>query len=279
MKLFQLVTAFAVTAFTVATSPGSGDESPARRASVARQAVNDLAARNPGAVSHYSHILAYYKKGFTSRDEDHENIPELAEAAGDSCSDWKQKYKKTQCARPWAPECEWDCAAKLCKDGPSECHKGGALGPKYCGSRANGHTSSGSSVTLLVRQDDQHTNEANEKKTETTAGCDQCDSWMNDCKSKCPHPNRPECRWKCLAALCAGRGPAECRGGAACGSASGCLKDAGSSNAPQARDDGDGWDEEECNEYTTGCVDAFCRDPLHNGPNSCSHKVKSFSLA
>ncbi|KAL5432776.1 hypothetical protein PMIN07_008359 [Paraphaeosphaeria minitans] len=272
MKIFQLVAAFAVTALTTATSPGPTDEISAHRASLARQVVNDLAARNikyvPGDVSHYSQILAYYKEALVSRDENHENDPEQAETAGDSCRDWKQKCKKTQCARPWARECEWGCAAKLCKNGPSECRKGGALGPEHCGLQAHERTSSGPSSSLRARQIDQPTNAT---KTETTADCGQCQDWKRDCQTRCPHPKRPECRWRCLAALCAGRGPPECRGGYICGSPSGCLKKdaaiSGSSPAPQPRNDGDGWDEKECNEYTTGCVDSFCRDTIHDGPN------------
>ncbi|KAF2450234.1 hypothetical protein P171DRAFT_136368 [Karstenula rhodostoma CBS 690.94] len=264
MKLFQLVAALAVTALTAATSLGAGVEAPARRASLARNEVNDLSSRDlkhvPGDVSHYSQILDYYKEALGRRDEDRQR-------GCSSCADWIKQCKKTQCARPWAPECQWDCQNKLCKDGPSECHKGGACVPKYCGAQANEPTSSGSSEALLVRQDDVHKTD-----TESKAACGLCDDWMKGCKKQCTRPWTPECRWHCLINLCH-FGPSECHAGGSCGLQSRCdvglvgVTTSGSSTAPQARDNGDGWDKEECDEYVTGCVNAFCRNPLHNGPN------------
>lgn len=43
-----------------------------------------------------------------------------------SCVDWIKQCRKAHCARPWDPNCQWDCQRRFCKDGPNECRKGGS---------------------------------------------------------------------------------------------------------------------------------------------------------
>lgn len=157
-----------------------------------RDTTAELSSRNTEAA------LAYYEEVLNRRDQEPEEIKlEPDQAAGcTQCSDWMKNCKRTQCARPWAPECQWDCQAKLCKDGPSECHKGGSCAvPAHCGRKSNSLTAPDPPAALRVRDGKASNGWPLEECIEYIAGC---------IHSFCRQPlhTGPDCEQACQNTLC-----------------------------------------------------------------------------
>ncbi|KAJ4354140.1 uncharacterized protein N0V89_005873 [Didymosphaeria variabile] len=196
-------------------------------------------------------VLAHYEEALGRRDQD--NLEMGNTAVCNQCDDWMKNCKKTQCPRPWAPECQWGCQAKICKDGPPECRKGGACGVHArCGAKSNVLTSPDPPTSLQARGFD--------------PGWDQeeCDDHLKGCiDAFCHNPlhQGPNCEKACHNALCDVQ--AECCKAKPSTSSS----SPGSSYAPQVRSDGDGKNREQCDDYIKGCIAGFCHDPLHHGPD------------
>ncbi|KAF2684105.1 hypothetical protein K458DRAFT_389321 [Lentithecium fluviatile CBS 122367] len=131
-----------------------------------------------------------------------------------SCRDWLAVCQRTKCARPWAPECQWQCQAEMCKVGPPECKAGtpcgrlgacrGQQGTEDVAATMDAPTSS----PVLFPRNDQ-------------ADCRNCQNYYSLCtRDMCSRMPAPECYQYCQAHMCK-LGPGSCRRGTECGKACG----------------------------------------------------------
>ncbi|KAF1976558.1 hypothetical protein BU23DRAFT_596954 [Bimuria novae-zelandiae CBS 107.79] len=120
------------------------------------------------------------------------------------CVDWMKQCKKTNCVRPWAPECQWECQSRLCKDGPVECRKGGPCASNAkCGKLAEGKSTASELSVDTLAQRSESTDVQGSVSTSTDEPFD-CEGWVGGCPQFCnglPAPV-PDCEQECRSIIC-----------------------------------------------------------------------------